>query len=108
MGWRENMGVVENQFLNLNDNIDNIDNIPMETRPENNSVNLSILSMGNEIQKNDTSGDCESCPACGTWDYAGYTGKQLCFHRAYFIGKSGKPVLCDIAKLDCPKNVSKE
>jgi len=51
--------------------------------------------------------DCSNCPASGTWNYAGYHGKQLCFHQAYYIGKSGKPVVCDIANLNCPKTPKK-
>jgi hypothetical protein len=45
-------------------------------------------------------GDCEICPAACYWDYFG-PGKW-CFHRAYFLGKSGQPVHCDSAKYNCP------
>jgi len=45
-------------------------------------------------------GDCDLCPAAGYWDYMG-PGKW-CFHTAYFLGKSGKPVHCDKAQHDCP------
>ena len=44
--------------------------------------------------------NCDSCPAGGHWDYPG--PGMYCFHRAYFLGKSGKPVPCSIAKDDCP------
>ena len=47
--------------------------------------------------------DCSNCPACGTWDHAEFKGKQVCFYTAYYVGKSGRPVACDIAKLNCPK-----
>lgn len=45
--------------------------------------------------------DCHSCPAGGYWDHLG-TG-MFCFHRAYYLGKSGKPVPCRIAREDCPR-----
>ena len=44
--------------------------------------------------------DCDSCPAAGRWDYMG-PGKW-CFHRAYYLGKSGRSVPCNSAKHDCP------
>ena len=47
--------------------------------------------------------DCLNCPACGTWDHAEFKGKQVCFYTAYYLAKAGKPVICDIAKLNCPK-----
>ena len=46
---------------------------------------------------------CSNCPACGTWDHAEFKGKQVCFYTAYYVGKSGRPVVCDIAKVNCPK-----
>jgi hypothetical protein len=48
--------------------------------------------------------DCEHCPACGTWDYREFSRKQLCFHRAYFIGRAGNPVDIEIQRRDCPLN----
>jgi hypothetical protein len=45
-------------------------------------------------------GNCDSCPAAGFWDYIG-PGK-FCFHTAYFLGKSGKPIHCKSAQHDCP------
>ena len=72
---------------------------------------LGILTQGRESEsklfytrpgdnRNILPGKCESCPAAGYWDYMG-PGKW-CFHRAYFLGKSGHPIACDIAKNDCP------
>ena len=52
--------------------------------------------------------DCPNCPACGTWDHAEFKGKQVCFYTAYYVGKAGKPVACDIAKLNCRINSRKE
>jgi hypothetical protein len=43
---------------------------------------------------------CDSCPAAGYWDYVG-PGKW-CFHTAYFLGRAGKPTLCETAQHDCP------
>ena len=54
----------------------------------------------NALTKCSASGECESCPAAGYWDYKG-PGKW-CFHRAYFLGKSGHPIACDMAMRDCP------
>ena len=45
-------------------------------------------------------GNCDSCPAAGYWDDIG-PGKW-CFHTAYFLGKSGKPIHCNSAQHDCP------
>ena len=45
-------------------------------------------------------GDCDNCPAAGFWDYFG-PGKW-CFHRAYFLGKPGNPLMCDTARQSCP------
>ena len=47
-----------------------------------------------------TPGDCERCPGSGEWDHAG--PGRWCFHRAYFLGKSGQPVHCDDARDRCP------
>ena len=48
---------------------------------------------------------CESCRASGYWDYAGYSGRLLCFAYAVFDGKSGRPVECARAcKRWRPKN----
>ena len=47
-----------------------------------------------------TPGDCESCPAGGFWDYLG--PDKFCFHTAYYLGKAGKPIPCEIAWRDCP------
>jgi hypothetical protein len=48
-------------------------------------------------------GQCETCPAAGFWDYAGYTGKRLCFYDAYFLGKPGRPIPCQDARAQCPR-----
>jgi len=49
-------------------------------------------------------GECESCPAAGYWDCSAYAGQGLiCFHRAYYIGKPGKPEPCSAARLKCPR-----
>jgi hypothetical protein len=58
---------------------------------------LSILA---KLNQRGAPGDCEKCPAAGYWDWRG-PGKW-CFHRAYFLGKSGHPIACDAAKQDCP------
>ncbi len=52
------------------------------------------------LKKSSASGNCDSCPAAGYWDWKG--PGLWCFHRAYFLGKSGKPMHCDTAKHDCP------
>jgi hypothetical protein len=44
--------------------------------------------------------DCDICPAAGHWGYMG--PGRWCFHRAYYLGKSGPPVSCESAKRDCP------
>ena len=49
-------------------------------------------------------GQCESCPAAGYWDYAQYAGQgMLCFHYAYYIGKTGKPKPCAEMRTACPR-----
>jgi hypothetical protein len=59
---------------------------------------LAALSQG------DAPGQCESCPAAGYWDYAQYAGQGLfCFHRAYFLGKPGKPKPCTEMRAICPR-----
>ena len=56
-----------------------------------------------ENKKVVTPGDCENCPAAGFWDWGPYAGKGLiCGHRAYFLGKSGKPSPCSEVRGDCP------
>ena len=45
-------------------------------------------------------GNCDNCPAAGYWDW--YGAGKWCFHRAYFLGKPGKPAKCDSAEHDCP------
>ena len=48
-------------------------------------------------------GECESCPAAGYWDYSNYAGQGLlCFHYAYFRGKTGKPKPCSETRAKCP------
>lgn len=48
--------------------------------------------------------DCKNCKASGFWDYSHYAGKLLCFAYAVFECKSGKPVPCEVARTNCPKN----
>jgi hypothetical protein len=50
-------------------------------------------------------GDCDQCPAAGYWSW--YGPGLWCFHRAYFLGKSGHPKACDTAKHDCPLKMAK-
>ena len=47
-----------------------------------------------------TPGDCDNCPAAGYWDHLG--PGRWCFHRAYFLGKSGAPSLCSATMHTCP------
>lgn len=44
--------------------------------------------------------DCENCPAGGYWDWKG--PGLWCFHSPYFLGRSAKPVKCEVAKKNCP------
>ncbi len=62
------------------------ESIPSYAKPRD---NLNILP-----------GDCDSCPAAGFWDYIG--PGRFCFHTAYFLGKSGKPIPCNSAQHNCP------
>lgn len=49
-------------------------------------------------------GDCENCPAAGTWNYGSYANQGLlCFHAAYYQGKSGKPKPCSTERENCPR-----
>jgi len=50
--------------------------------------------------KQPKSGECENCPAAGLWDFKG--PGSWCFHSAYFLGKTAKPVHCTAARKDCP------
>jgi len=52
------------------------------------------------LTKSSAPSNCNSCPAAGYWDWKG--PGLWCFHRAYFLGKSGHPVSCDSAKHSCP------
>jgi len=45
-------------------------------------------------------GDCTNCPASAGWAWKG-SGKW-CFYSAYFLGKTAKPVRCEISKKNCP------
>ena len=65
----------------------------------------SAILLESHARANDTvdtfmAGDCEKCPAAGYWDW--YGPGKWCFHTAYFLGKSGRPVLCDDARDRCP------
>jgi hypothetical protein len=46
------------------------------------------------------SGQCEHCPACGLWE--GHGAEPWCFHEAYFLGRSAKPVLAAECREKCP------
>lgn len=55
------------------------------------------------LSQSGSPGQCESCPAAGYWDCSTYAGQGLvCFHRAYCIGKPGKPDPCDVTRTKCP------
>jgi hypothetical protein len=61
-----------------------------------------------ELTKNSAHGACESCPAAGYWDSGQYAGQGLlCFHYAYFMGKSGKPNPCSEMSAKCPRKENK-
>ena len=56
----------------------------------------------------DATGNCESCPAAGYWDSGQYAGQGLlCFHYAYFMGKTGKPNPCSEMSAKCPRKENK-
>lgn len=56
------------------------------------------------LSQDGTPGQCESCPAAGYWDHSLYAGQGLiCFHRAYFLHKSGKPEPCAVVRRKCPR-----
>ena len=57
--------------------------------------NISFVRTSDKCDK----ADCDSCPAAGFSDYNG-PGKW-CFHTAYYLGKSGHPILCETARYDC-------
>ena len=49
-------------------------------------------------------GQCESCPAAGYWDGSQHAGQGLlCFHRAYYLHKTGRPAPCSQARTACPR-----
>ena len=52
------------------------------------------------LKKSSATGDCDSCPAAGFWDWKG--PDKFCFHTAYFLGRSGRPSPCKTAQRDCP------
>jgi hypothetical protein len=60
--------------------------------------NISFVRTSDKCDKNNS--DCDTCPAAGYWDYIG-PGKW-CFHTAYYLGKSGKPIPCKTAQHNCP------
>ena len=56
------------------------------------------------LSQNGIPGQCESCPAAGYWDHSLYAGQGLlCFHHAYYLGKSGKPNPCTEIRTKCPR-----
>ena len=65
----------------------------------NNKYKKNNISLVRASNKCDKSADCDNCPAAGFWDYKG-PGKW-CFHTAYYLGKSGHPILCETARYDC-------
>jgi hypothetical protein len=70
-------------------------NLPSSSN-NNKKNNINFVRASNKCNKL----DCDSCPAGGYWDHMGQG--MFCFHRAYYLGKSGKPVPCDVAKDNCP------
>ena len=77
----------------------NRNNIITNISVENNK-NINTYARASDKRDTFKFADCDICPAPGFWDYKG-PGKW-CFHRAYFLGKSGHPIACDTAKHDCP------
>ena len=82
----------------------------------NNKADQAVVSMAVEyarthkpaiiaaLSQNGSPGQCESCPAAGYWDSSLYAGQGLlCCHNAYFLGKSGKPSLCNEIRKKCPR-----
>jgi hypothetical protein len=67
--------------------------------PEIKKNNIYLARASNKCNKLKST-DCDTCPAAGLWDYMG-TG-MFCFHEAFYLGKSGTPVPCSVAKSDCP------
>lgn len=50
----------------------------------------------------DSLAQCESCPAAGYWDFKDYARQGLlCFHYAYYQGRSGKPKPCTEMRTEC-------
>ena len=73
----------------------------VERIKQNKPAIIRLLSSGGGFAP----GECEACPAGGFWDYAHYAGQgRWCFHYAYYLGKSGRPTRCDIARHECPLN----
>lgn len=70
------------------------DNLNTPTRA---SDKLDVFSV---TMKGPVPGDCKTCRAAAEWEHMG--PGLWCFHRALFLGKSGKPTSCDEAKLNCP------
>lgn len=51
-------------------------------------------------------GDCENCPASGTWEWGEYAKQGLlCCYDAYYLGKSGRPKPCSEMREQCPKGL---
>lgn len=45
--------------------------------------------------------DCRRCPGYGRWNHQAYRGRDLCFRKAIFHGKSGGPEDCIDARQTC-------
>jgi hypothetical protein len=85
----------------------------VEAIRKNKQAILSALSQrggAKEILHKNTeskAGDCDQCPAAGYWDNAQYAGQGLlCFHYAYYLGKSGKPKPCAETWINCPRKAT--
>jgi hypothetical protein len=54
-----------------------------------------------------TPGDCKNCPAAAIWEWGEYANQGLlCFHYAYYLGKTGRPKPCSVVKNRCPRRGS--
>jgi len=74
---------------------DIITNISVE-----NNKNINTYARASDKRDTFQPGGCEQCPASGYWDHIG--SGRFCFHRAYYLGKSGHPEPCRSAWNNCP------
>jgi len=71
-----------------------------------NHATLSLLPVAEGAT--DATGNCEFCPAAGYWDNSQYAGQgPLCFHYAYYLGRSGKPKPCAEMRTMCPRKATR-